>query len=279
MKYTKGVIATSHVDRHGDRLTREALASMVEQINKYYIPQYYQHDPRIPPLGRAVHAELKQLDDGEYAVEATTQIFEAGDEIEPDNTGRKMPLRRVDDESLHLVDDRSFATPEDQALIEELRCLVSGKKETEEKKALEPVSILQIAGLFIAGGIASGLLSKVGADCWDAFKRKLSELARKKSQERGECLLTFRCMLKQQTEPMSLEVILTNPSETDIDLFLRQGLQDLDRVTPQLLSVGRNLSKIVLKYSEGKLEVSFGVRRDAVPVYFKLGAKDGENDD
>jgi hypothetical protein len=35
----------------------------------------------------------------------------------------------------------------------------------------------------------------------------------------------------------------------------------------------------VLKYSEGKLEVSFGVRSDAVPVYFKLGAKDGENDD
>ncbi|MFC1916858.1 hypothetical protein ACFLX1_01835 [Chloroflexota bacterium] len=169
MKYVTARIATSHIDLHGDKLIVDALRSMVNQINSQYLPMTVEHDPRQPPQGRVISARLERLDDGEYAVETTTQIIEAGDKIEPDNTGRRMPLRKVDDESLHLVYDRSFTTPENQALIEELRYLVSGKKETEEKKALEPISVLQIVGLFIAGGIASGLLSKIGADCWDVF--------------------------------------------------------------------------------------------------------------
>jgi hypothetical protein len=269
MKYAEGIFATSHIDRHGDKLTINALTSMVTQINSQYLPIIVEHDPRCPPQGRTISAQLEQLEDGEYAVKATSQLFEKGDNIEFDNTGRKMPIREVNDEFIHIIDDRSFATPDDQVSIEELRQIISGKKDTEEKKALDPISVLQIAGIFILGGIATGFINKIGADCWDAFKRKLSEIIQKKKEERSECLLIFRFLLKHQQNTISIEVILTNPSNTDIDLFLKEGLQDLDKLSPYLLS-NKNISKIVLEYSKGKLAVSFGVRSDAVPMYFHL---------
>lgn len=270
MEYVTAIIATSHVDSHGDRLTVDALKSMVDQINSQYIPMIVEHDPRCPPLGRITSARLVRSDDGEYAVETTTQFFDAGEEPKLDVTGRSMPVRQVNDDFLHLVDDRSFASPEDQALLEELRNLISGKQETEVKKASDPISILQIAGMFPAGRIATGLLNKVGSDRWDTFKKKLSAIVKKKGQERGECLLIFRFVLLPEPGPVSIEIILTNPSGADINLFLGQGLRDLDQATPSLLLKSKDLSKIVTRYSEGKLTVSFAVRKDAVPVYFKL---------
>ena len=137
-----------------------------------YIPNLLEHDPRIPPLGRVVSARLKQLEDGEYAVEIQTQMFEPGENIELDNSGRKMPMQGISDEYIHLIDDRSFESPEDQSSLEELRAIISGKKERAEKKALLPISVLEIGAVFVAGGIFTGLLNKIGADCWDAFKKK-----------------------------------------------------------------------------------------------------------
>lgn len=58
MKYHKAITLTTHVDRHGDHFTREALVSMVDQIDKHYIPVNIEHDPRIPPQGRVVGAEV-----------------------------------------------------------------------------------------------------------------------------------------------------------------------------------------------------------------------------
>ena len=269
MKYITGIIASTHVDLHGDRFSIEALKSLVDQANSQYIPSILEHDPRVPPLGRVVSARLTQLEDGNYGVEIQTQIFEPGDDIELDNSGRKMPMSRISDEYLHLIDDRSFYIPEDQSLLEELIVIMSGKKERAEKKALLPISVLEIGGAFVAGGIFTGLFNKIGADCWDSFKKKVSSVIEKKRKDRGQCLFTFRSVINQEPTPISLEVILTNPSESDIDNFLEYGIKELDRIAPQLLSVSPNVSRIVFEYAKNKLTISFGVRTDAVPVYWE----------
>ena len=57
-------MATTHVDRHGERLTRSALESLVRQLRANYIPIGFEHDPRFPPLGRMIDATVVELPDG-----------------------------------------------------------------------------------------------------------------------------------------------------------------------------------------------------------------------
>jgi hypothetical protein len=52
---------------------------MVGLIRSAYLPMWNNHDPRIPPFGRVVAAEVRQLSDGECAVEAEIEVFEEGD--------------------------------------------------------------------------------------------------------------------------------------------------------------------------------------------------------
>jgi hypothetical protein len=60
MRYVEAIFATTHVDRHGDKLTYESLLGVVEQIRQGYVPMMFNHDPRVPPIGRLVDAEVRE---------------------------------------------------------------------------------------------------------------------------------------------------------------------------------------------------------------------------
>ena len=80
--YSQGFVATTHPDRaaekdrKGDILTKNAISSIVEQINSrkglmadlasYRHDWVKDKDPNLPPVGRAVKAEVRQLPDGHY---------------------------------------------------------------------------------------------------------------------------------------------------------------------------------------------------------------------
>ena len=164
MKHFKGIIGTSHVDAHNVVISVEALRDLVEQIKNNYIPMGTEHDPRIPPRGRFVSARIVTLEDGEYGVEGIGEIFEPGDSFELRNDGREIPLLRQEDGNLHIAFDRSYRDQEDQDIINEIARLFASKPQEQIKKALEPISILIIGGVFVLGGIASGFLGNVGAD-------------------------------------------------------------------------------------------------------------------
>jgi len=269
MKVLEARIASSHLDLHRDKLTVEALESLVSQINAQYIPVNMEHDPRIPPAGRFVSACLERLEDGEYAVLGTAEVFEDGDCIPIGDPSRTMPIREVSDSLLHLIDDRSFSSPRDQAQLEDIRNLLGAMKETDEKKALDPTSVLIVAGA-LATPFAAGFLGKAGSDTWDAVRNKLAAIINKKRQERGECLLVFRQNLVHDGEPVLVETILTNASEADIDQYFATGLLHLDQIVPRLLTHHKGLRRIVFEFSSGTLTLTFGVRRDAVPMNIKL---------
>ena len=74
----KSIGATTRVDRHGMRMTKEVLESMVTQINspKEALPVGVEHDLIIPPIGKILTATLVQLDEGEHGVEIVQEIFE-----------------------------------------------------------------------------------------------------------------------------------------------------------------------------------------------------------
>src|SRR5258708_6141776 len=81
MRTQKAILTTTHVDSHFEKMSFSALESIVDLINRCHSPFVVEHDPRIPPIGRVLDARIKQLEDGEYGVEATIEMYEQGEEI------------------------------------------------------------------------------------------------------------------------------------------------------------------------------------------------------
>jgi hypothetical protein len=256
---------TTHVDKHNESITPDALQDLVRLINQQYTPMGVEHDPRIPPVGRVLSAHIKEIEEGEFAVDGIAEIFEQGQEIEFKDDGREIPITEFGGR-LSISPDRSYRKPEDQQLLEELRILVDGEITPQLKKSVEPISLLVIAASFIAGGIANGFLSKIGEDVWELFKAQLAKLIEPKRQASENCLLAFEFTVRDGDQLLCLKTILANPSESDINRFLQYGLKELDERTPRFFKNRYHVRKIVFEYKAGKLHVIFGLRKDAVPV-------------
>lgn len=71
------ILATTHVDRHNDRLTLGALESLAAQINSTRKPLVtIEHDLTIPPIGKMLSAWVESSDDGQYQLVVEQEIFE-----------------------------------------------------------------------------------------------------------------------------------------------------------------------------------------------------------
>ena len=265
MKEISAILATSHVDLHNEQLTLGALKSMVRQIQREYIPMQVQHDPRIPPIGRIASARLKHLGNGSYAVEGKIELFELGDEGERVQGGRELKLRRPHSE-LEVVYDRSFLTDEDQAILTEIGELLGSRPQEEAKKALEPVSVLTLAGLFTLGQIAKGFLGKLGADACEAVKLKVTALFERRRRGKNEAVLLFRAFVKQAGAAIQVEVFVTNPSGRDVEDLLGPILGQLDRILPSYFQPEAGVRRLVFELSASRLEFRFGVDKRCLPL-------------
>ena len=265
VKILRGIVATTHIDKHFERLSLSALKSMAEQTNIAYLPFMVEHDPRIPPKGRTVFAKVVKLSDGEYGLETITEEFEPGKYVKFKNDGREIPLHEHSLNQLDIRFDRNFRYDDDQRLIEDLSQLFESRPIEEGKKSVDPITILTIGGLFILGGIAKGVLSKIGGDSYEIVKDKLKNLMKRKPEEK-EKLLRFEFTVQRGVHEIVAEAILTNPEGEDIDGFLDEGLKVLDERLPQLFLLSSEIKKAVFEYKRGDLTLKFAVRKDAVPL-------------
>lgn len=270
----EAIIATTHLDSEGDKLTIGALHGLVDSINATYIPIWDEHDPRNPPIGRIASAKVRERDDGEHEVVASLEFFD-GSETEQYLGDRELVREmRLENGEVKIVPDRSFRTPEDLEDIEEIAQLLGTRSTEAVKKAIDPISILQLTAAFMAGGIASGFLGKLGSDAADLVKDKIKGLMRRKNNRDSDRV--FRLVIQVQKDGRCLEadVFITNPTDKDIDSLLDHGLSEIDQQVSRLMSMSTQLSKLTFEYKDGSLELKFGVRKDCVPV--TLHSKDSE---
>ncbi len=270
MRLFRGILATSHADRHNEIMPVETLKVMADQINSQYIPMGVEHDPRIPPLGRLISAQVVQLEDGEYAVEGMGEIFEPQDKYELKNDGRVIPLHKLNTKNIEISFDRNYRDQEDQQIIKEIGMLLGSSPQEEIKKSFDPISILTIGGAFVLGGIANGFLRKIGSEAYDALKTKLSKLLKRKGQKRDkENLLVFSFLIDVEGTQIEIETVLTNPSEDDINEFFNTGISQLDHIVPDYLDGNSGVRRITAEYSNKEVKIKFGVRKDAIPIFPK----------
>ena len=136
MRKVQEILATSHVELHGDQMTLEALEGMAHQTKVQYLPVTVEHHIRYAPIGRIVSAEVIRLQDGEYALQATLEQFEETDSLESvTGDGRRIALGYQEIQTIALEYDRAFWDKEGQELLDELSQVSGeGEKPTEASK-------------------------------------------------------------------------------------------------------------------------------------------------
>jgi hypothetical protein len=191
MKIMRGTLMTTHVDRHGDRMMLSALESALEQIHRTFVPLGVEHDPRIPPQGRLVRASIRKLEDGEYALDGEFELFEPQERVPLGPDDRQIPIRRFGDGEMHVEFDRLLRSELDQQDIKDIATLFRTEPTEEVKKSVDPLAILTVGGAFVLGGIAAGVLSRIGEDAYEALKGKIKAFFERRNKAPEETLLHF----------------------------------------------------------------------------------------
>ena len=268
MRTVRTLVATTKIDRHGDRFTRESFDDAAREMSTRYVPMLWNHDPRHPPLGRTIRAEVQELEDGEWGLFAVSELFEENEV--PPLGDRDMVVREVAADVFTIVRDRSYRHEEDQRVLDDLRG--SGFRiDTEEKKALEPLSVLVIAVGAAASMFAAGFLNKMGSDAWDALKTAVRRLLDRKRREQVEFLLVFELQIHGPAHPLSVKVILDSPTADLLEKFWATGLHDFEREALVLAaSAPPELRVFVYRFTESGLVPNYAVRRDCVPQWFQV---------
>jgi hypothetical protein len=261
-----GIVATSEVDAHGETFSREALEQLVRQMNTSYLPLGIEHDPREPSVGRVAAARLVTRQDGILMVEADMEIFEDGETVPLAMDSREIPLEPAPAGDILVKFDRSYAvSAERKTLVDELAQTIGARTNQEFKKAVDPISVLTIVGSFAAGAMASGFLKRIGEDAYEAFKAKLKQIFSSKPSAK-EQLLVFLYAVNMDGVPINVEVILTNPSPDEIAAYFSGGTAELQRQVVEHVQPGLGIRQITYSFRDGKLNLEFAVRKDAVPL-------------
>ena len=272
-------MTTSHVDLHGEIMHPKALKGLARQIREQYMSININHDIRYPPIGRVVSSEVIKLQDGEYALQGTLELFEESDSLESlIGDGRKIPIKDQDIQTIAVECDRTFRDKEGQELLRDLSQISGGVEKPIEilKKALEPVStLLIIAGIFVVGSIAKGFFSKLGSDAYDGLKGALAKYYRRSSS--SEHILDFCFLVKQQNINIEVHVLIVNPSEQKLNELFISRFNGVDAQLVSLPLTESDIAKVVFEYKNQRLLMCYAVRCDSVPLMFERAQEKGGN--
>jgi len=268
MKLARARVSTTHVDRHNERMTRQALEDAARQVSEHYIPVMWNHDIRYPPLGRVISAEVVPLEDGEFALETMAELWEEGDP--PDRLrgdGRRtLRLRTDEDHGSFIVRyDRTFLDEYGWILIQDLAALSRARPVEDGKKAVEPVSTLVIAaGAFALGGIASGFFGRLGSDSYDALKRTLKRFLGEHPER--QILVDFEMVVQGTDRRFEVHILLDGPTSTQIEEAFSARFGGLDETVEAIIRSVPSAARIVLEQKAGRMQILYVVTANGVPL-------------
>lgn len=266
MQIGKGTFATTLPDKAGEVMPVSVLQKMVEDINSHWVTIGIEHDPRIPPHGRILSAQLVHRENGYYAVEGEFQVFENGEEVPYAQDKAEIAQREVAPGEILLYRDKAYTDPELKQLTNELATALGAHIHEEFKYSLDPISVLTVAVGFVGLSLLTGFFQKMGEDLSDTVRSKLKDIFTKKRTAK-EQLLVFLYAIRYTDRTVSAEVILTNPTSEDIDAFVLNGQYELARTLPKHLEAEHAIRQITYQYVDKRLVLCFAVRADAVPLF------------
>lgn len=250
-------------------MARSALESMERAFTENYIPMGVEHDPRIPPIGRFTDAWIEDLPDGSSILKGIGEIFEPGD-VGSEQDKKTIRERPPSADGLEIIFDRTYENEEDIQDIKAIAEILGTQPRYEGKKAVEPLSVLALAAAFALGGVASGFFGAIGTDAYNWMKEKLSTLIQRQKSRSKEQLLLFSFSVIHSGVTVLVQVILENPTESEISEFFAKTIYELDSIPLFLFDPKARVSRVVYFAKSGKLQFEYAVRKDGYPMTYTI---------
>jgi len=236
---------------------------MMNAINSYVMPMSFNHDPRFPPLGRISDARIVERSDGEYELIGTIETY---DEVpEYDNNGKKLAMPPYRDHKCHIMYDRSYRDDESMNAIREIAHYMNTKPQFEVKKALEPISILTIIASIAIGSYFKGFFGKLGEANAQAIINNIKKLVAKKEKQKDR-LVVLKVYSEHKARFIEVNVIASNPIESDVDVLFSIVLKNIDEILPEFIEKLDNVRILTYLFEENKLYFAYAVRDDGIPL-------------
>jgi hypothetical protein len=165
----RGIMATTHVDKHNERVSKEELERYAAQINNqdHTIWLNWNHQSTLPPIGTMDNAWVEALEDGEFGL-----FFEGGSLPDGEDliVTRELEVSSEEIEQLNLKleglglshDPRNFRDDDINQIIEILSREAPIEHRRYVRKSEVPQSVIWVIVGFMGGGIAAGFLNRVG---------------------------------------------------------------------------------------------------------------------
>lgn len=171
-------VATTHVDRHRDQFTKEALEQVAARARDADDVHWmdFEHETTLPPLGYFTNHRVEQMEDGEYALVADAEFLTAEDwrYLPPSDTSLLEPTEAqvakilsdaepVEEEYLEIAFDTvNFDPNAVQSIIESMNEVVPTRSTLRLRKAEVPPAVIWVLVAFASGFI--GGLGKITAE-------------------------------------------------------------------------------------------------------------------
>jgi len=268
MRKIKSIVASSHIDRHNECITVDALESMVEQAKEKIIPVFVEHDYRNPPIGRAVDAALIRGEDGNFYVLADYEYFDIEDIGSLETSDHELVIHEYNSEHFQVEYDYSYRDTEYMGLINQLQEIIDPEIKPQEygKKALEPISWLTIGGAFVLGALTSGFFNKMGADGWDKLKGILSKICNKRKSEQKEYVISFNLTIETKIGRVECSINYTNPTKEIIEQSLKKAFEFAETRLKDFVDLEKPIRRIVINERDGSLQFSYAVGKNGIPL-------------
>ena len=238
------IIAGTQRDAHGDKITKEQLQKLFDQMAKEML-LHPNHDLSKPPIGKAYNKRFVEVPGEEFVIKVDVDVWDEERMKEMGGFSIGYVERPIALNEPHKGDVEIWFSPlvfnrEDvMPLVETPNKSIQIHVLEMKQKALEPSAILILE--FAALAFVSGFFGKGGADVFDALKRKLWELAEKRKTNK-ESRLVLQLMF-----PVKLA---EGPVHVIIELFP----EDLDVIRQRNLSIESALEKIITTAGHGMIQ-------------------------
>lgn len=248
----QGVMATTHVDLHGERLTKEALEQMAdESLSEYPLWMNWNHQTTLPPIGVITSQTVEPTEDGEYQLIVEGEMLDDEDNVPLplsdigglDITWDKVAeiLKSTQPSSTgHLeisYDIRNFESESVKPIIQSLNEIVPATEHIRVRKAEVPPAVIWVlvvfAGGFVArfGEVAADKSMEVAKKFYDDLTTRFSRFLRVKPEEKTDIIFGIPI-------PDSLTLVdgaLEDAEKTTLDSAWRK-LPDLYAIASYIIS-------------------------------------------
>jgi hypothetical protein len=247
----RGIASTTHIDRHGERLSKEALEDMAQNLSDQAKLIYWNHETTLPPIAMLTNEWVEKREDGEYQL-AFEGYFLSNEDIEflPQSNieGLDITWEQVTEilnaippsPSGHIgisYDPRNFDPEEVTPIIEEMNELVETHQDLYSRKAELPQAVIWILVGFAGGHIASGFFTRLG------------EMAAEKVVE------TTKDFYRQLSNRLTKLLEKAKPEDSQPDVIFRLVVPESDTViegaleSADQISIERVLGKLPVLYA------------------------------